>query len=42
MAAGLLLRRRRLKEPPEKSLARLARKGFSRDVIVKAWRSREL
>jgi SOS response regulatory protein OraA/RecX len=37
-AASRLLRRRSAAEAPEKTLARLARRGFSRDVIAKAWR----
>jgi len=37
-AAGRLLKRRPGSEPAEKTLARLARRGFSREVIAKAWR----
>jgi SOS response regulatory protein OraA/RecX len=37
-AASRLLRRRGAAEAPEKTLARLARRGFSREVIAKAWR----
>jgi SOS response regulatory protein OraA/RecX len=37
-AAARMLRRRPAGEPAEKSLGRLARKGFSREVIAAAWR----
>jgi regulatory protein len=39
-AAARLIGRRPPGEAAEKSLARLARRGFSRDVITRAWRSR--
>jgi regulatory protein len=39
-AVARLLSRRRESEAPEKTLARLARRGFSRAAIAKAWRVR--